>query len=222
MRTSPKYRRHLVLLRQAGHRPRPAGTHLLRHQEAHRYLEQRPQRRVRRNLVLLLYQPRRRRQRPRDVPSPRRHRCPHPLRSRRHRPLRRRIRPLGRRVGKGSGTQNRTSAAPKRVSFTFAGLAGMVLRHGQAAPSSALSRFCIGYENGVTLPGSVSQYAAGTGTRAYGEHQRRAGRFEYGPRVRFCIWPPLRPARLRRERGCVGVVLPAGVATGGQHAQHWS
>jgi hypothetical protein len=78
----------------------------------------------------------------------------------------------------------------------------------------------IGYENGVTLAGARSQYAAATGTGAYGDHHRRAGRFEYGPRVRFCIWPPLRPARLRRERGCVGVVVPAGVPMGGQHAQH--
>src|SRR5487761_1294834 len=40
----------------------------------------------------------------------------------------------------------------------------------------------------------------------------RAGRREYGPRVRSDIWPPLRPTRLRHERGSVGVVLPGGLS----------
>ena len=32
-------------------------------------------------------------------------------------------------------------------------------------------------------------------------------------RARVSSWPPLRPARLRRERGSVGVVLPAAPST---------
>ena len=49
-----------------------------------------------------------------------------------------------------------------------------------------------------------------SGTRGTGSTRVRAGRPLYhGPRARAVIWPPLRLARMRRERGSVVAVLPA-------------
>src|SRR3954453_519514 len=46
--------------------------------------------------------------------------------------------------------------------------------------------------------------------RAWGSGRTRKGRpgASYGLRARWCSWPPLRLARVRRERESVGVVRP--------------
>ena len=68
---------------------------------------------------------------------------------------------------------------------------------------------CIGYERRVS-PSSPAAEAIALVVPGQGLMGTpvRAGRSSDGPRVRECIWPPLRPARLRLERGSVGVVLP--------------
>ena len=49
-----------------------------------------------------------------------------------------------------------------------------------------------------------------SGTWGTGSTQVRAGRLlDHGPRARAFIWPPLRLARMRCERGSVVAVLPA-------------
>jgi hypothetical protein len=50
-----------------------------------------------------------------------------------------------------------------------------------------------------------------SGTWGTGSTQVRAGRrIDHGLRARSIIWPPLRLARMRCERGSVVAVLPAG------------
>lgn len=61
-------------------------------------------------------------------------------------------------------------------------------------------------ERGQLLPARL--YRPGQG---HWEHQGRAGRVIDGLRVRLHMWPPLRLTRLRYERECVDVVLPAHV-----------
>ena len=76
---------------------------------------------------------------------------------------------------------------------------------------------CIGYERGVSLCGPVSDaIALGCPGQGLMGTPVRAGRSRDGLRVRECIRPPLRPTRLRCERGSVGVVLPSG-----SHAAFW-
>jgi hypothetical protein len=106
---------------------------------------------------------------------------------------------------------------PYRFSISSGSVLALEARH-----VSTVNHSDIGYENG-----SVSWLNAPTieGAGLWGTmgHQLRAGRREYGPRVRSDIWPPLRLIRLRCERECVGVVLPSWVRTKGeQHADDWT
>jgi hypothetical protein len=77
-------------------------------------------------------------------------------------------------------------------------------------PALPLSRMMTAVRNDLRRR-SVSGYGATIRDMGYREHARcgQAADWTLSCELALVTWPPLRLARMRRERGPVGVVLPA-------------